>query len=63
MNLRTIQKRIDFLSYNVWIRREILRLEIELVKIELCRRDVLPNYSGDIVLSRVNIPIGLEVYY
>ena len=58
-----LQKYLNFLSYDVWLRREILSIEIELVKIELCRRDVIPNYSGEIDCKRINVPIGFEVYY
>jgi hypothetical protein len=56
-------KRLEFLSYNVWLRRQILLNEIEMVKISLCERDVIPNFSGEIDVARINYPIGLEVYY
>jgi hypothetical protein len=55
--------RLEFIKRNIWIRKHILLNEIEMVKIELCERDVIPNYSGEIDPARINYPIGLEVYY
>lgn len=55
--------RLEFLCRNIMLRKELLRLDIELVKISLCERDVIPNYSGEIDLKRINHPLGLEVYY
>lgn len=62
MNMNEID-RLAFIRRNVWLRREMLRLEVEIVKVELCDCDIIPNYYGEIDSLRINYPIGLRVYY